>query len=83
MAQSTIRRWMAGGIAAVLGLLLWQAPSEAGSTAATAFSGQAVGARVTILSPLSFTAGLADTGPLPASGGELEASFLQVSNDGL
>jgi hypothetical protein len=85
MAQSTIRRRIASGMAALLGLLMWPAPSEAWSpaTAATAFSGQAVAARVTILAPLSLTAALADTGPLPASGGALETSVLQVSNDGL
>ncbi|HVH31135.1 MAG TPA: choice-of-anchor P family protein [bacterium] len=83
MTQSTIRRRISGSIAAVLGLLLWSTPSEAWSTAATTFSGQAVAARVTILSPLSFTAALADTGPLPASGGAREASLLEVSNDGL
>jgi hypothetical protein len=46
----------------------------------TTFSGQATAVRATLLGT---TTTLADTGPLPSSGGALEASLLSASVDGL
>jgi hypothetical protein len=73
----------------VVGLLLLLAPYSAtspfsggpatlGADSGTAFSGQATVVRVT-LPPPAGTIVLSDTGPLPQSGGALEASLLNVS----
>ncbi|TMJ07650.1 MAG: hypothetical protein E6G99_06095, partial [Bacillati bacterium ANGP1] len=64
----------------LLGVLLWPVPGAAWTTDATTFSGQATGVRATVL---GITAVVADTGPLPESGGAREASLLNVSAGGL
>src|SRR3989454_2143336 len=80
MVQRRVRRWTAGLAVVLLGVLLWPAPSSAWPTDATTFSGQATGVRATVL---GITAVLADTGPLPPSGGAREASLLDASAGGL
>lgn len=80
MVQSTVRRWTASVAVVLLGVLLWPVPSGAWPTDATTFSGQATGVRATVL---GITTVLADTGPLPESGGAREASLLDVSAGGL
>src|SRR5437773_9881607 len=47
------------------------------ATTSTSFSGRAIGVSVT--APLVGTLTLADTGPLPSQGGELDATVLAVS----
>src|SRR5256885_12798782 len=76
MVQRRVRRWTASLVVVLLGVLLWPAPSRAWPTDATTFSGQATGVRATVL---GITAVLADTGPLPPSGGAREASLLDAS----
>jgi len=80
MAQSRVRRWTASLAVVLLGVLLWPAPSRAWPQDATTFSGQATGVRATVL---GITAVVADTGPLPESGGAREASLLNVNAGGL
>jgi len=80
MVQRRVRRWTASLVVVLLGVLLWPAPSRAWPTDATTFSGQATGVRATVL---GITAVLADTGPLPPSGGAREASLLDASAGGL
>jgi len=80
MVQRRVRRWTASLAVVLLGVLLWPAPSSAWPTDATTFSGQATGVRATVL---GITAVLADTGPLPPSGGAREASLLDASAGGL
>ncbi len=73
-----------------LGLLGWfafrsrpvkAAPwAQAGNSSQTTFSGQALGLRATVL---GVTTTLADTEPLPSSGGSLEASLLSANVPGL
>jgi hypothetical protein len=52
-------------------------PATLGADSSSAFSGQATVVRATL--PLVGTVVLSDTGPLPQSGGALEASLLNVS----
>ena len=80
MVQGRVRRWTASLAVVLLGVLLWPVPGAAWTTDATTFSGQATGVRATVL---GITAVVADTGPLPESGGAREASLLNVSAGGL
>ncbi len=69
------RRWVIVGFLLVLaGFSFGPAPLRADSSAI--FSGQATVVRATL--PLAGTIVLSDTGPLPQSGGALEASLLNV-----
>src|SRR5438034_10460378 len=80
MVQGRVRRWTASLAVVLLGVLLSPVPGAAWPTDATALSGQAAGVRGTVL---GITAVVADTGPLPESGGAREASLLNVSAGGL
>jgi hypothetical protein len=73
------------GYAAIGGVLVaqlaWSSPSLASPSAdAASFSGRAVVVQATVL---GVPTTLSDTGPLPASGGALEASLLGAQVDGL
>jgi hypothetical protein len=68
------------GIVLVAGLLTWPVGVVASAASSTTFSGQATGVRATLLG--TGTA-LADTGPLPSSGGSQEASLLSAGLPGL
>ncbi len=63
----------------VFGLLFWPAPAWAQSSRTT-FSGQATVVRANVLGVSTV---VSDTGPLPPSGGALEASLLSASVPGL
>lgn len=63
----------------VVGLLVWPIAGGAQSPA-TSFSGQATVVKATVLGT---TTNLADTGPLPGSGGALETSLLDLSVPGM
>src|SRR5216683_1500252 len=66
-------------VSLLLSLLFWPAQSAAQS-ANTTFSGQATVVRATVA---GITTVISDTGPLPSSGGALEASLLSASVPGL
>lgn len=63
--------------ALVLGLGWTVVPSTAEATT-TAYSGRAFGAKVQVLAPLPINLTFSDTGPLPAGGGELNATLLSI-----
>src|SRR5712692_6773292 len=72
MSAHASRRWVVVGL-----LVLWLAgfstrPATLGADSSPAFSGQATVVRATL--PVAGTIVLSDTGPLPQSGGALEAS---------
>src|SRR5207245_8952501 len=75
MVQGRVRRWTASLAVVLMGVLLWPVPGAAWTTDATTFSGPATGVRATVL---GIPAVVADTGPLPESGGVREASLLNV-----
>src|ERR1043166_2008569 len=53
------------------------------ATQATGYSGRAAVVQATLLTPVSTTVTLVDAGPLPASGGAMEASLLSANEPGL
>ena len=53
------------------------------ATQAMTYSGRATVAQATLLTPVSASVPLVDAGPLPSSGGAMEASFLNASVPGL
>src|SRR5437870_9869202 len=61
----------------ILLFVLSSGVAQALATTSTSFSGRAIGVSVT--APLVGTLTLADTGPLPSQGGELDATVLAVS----
>src|SRR5690348_13670039 len=53
------------------------------ATQATSYSGRATVVQATLFTPVSTTVTLVDAGPLPSSGGAMEASLLNASVPGL
>ena len=75
-----IRKTSIPALSIVLLLILSSGVVHAESATPTGFSGRAIGVSVTIpLVPLVGALTLADTGPLPSQGGELDATVLTVS----
>src|SRR5438445_1738364 len=72
-----IRKTSIPALSIILVLILSSGVAHADSTIATGFSGRAIGVSVT--APLVGTLTLADTGPLPSQGGELDATVLTVN----
>ena len=74
--EKTSLRWRCVTLAALIGLFAATAGSVAQTSSTTAYSGQAYVVQATVppLSPIR----VADTGPLPSSGGAQEASLLEV-----
>jgi hypothetical protein len=70
------RRWVVVGLCLLLAAFS-APPATLEADSSPAFSGQATVVRATL--PLAGTIVLSDTGPLPQSGGALEASLLNVS----
>src|SRR5713101_1984165 len=66
--------------ALIFGLLFWPAAVVQAQASRTTFSGQATVVRANVLGVNTV---ISDTGPLPASGGALEASLLSASVPGL
>src|SRR5712692_923737 len=89
MTRKTSRCWSSVTLSLLLvGLMFWPTTSAltAGATnsaialSSNSFSGQATVVRATVL---GITTVISDTGPLPSSGGALEASLLEASVAGL
>jgi hypothetical protein len=74
--KKTLHRWRSVTLAAIAAVFVATAGSVAQTSSTPAFSGQAYVVQVTVppLSPIR----VADTGPLPSSGGAQEASLLDV-----
>ena len=72
-----IRKTSIPALSIVILLTLSSGVAHASTTTSTSFSGRAIGVSVT--APLVGTLTLADTGPLPSQGGELDATVLTVS----
>src|SRR2546427_900949 len=72
-----IRKTSIPALSIILLPILSSGVAHADSTTATGFSGRAIGVSVT--APLVGTLTLADTGPLPSQGGELDATVLTVN----
>src|SRR6266852_5825038 len=77
MLLMTVRRWIRITVSLLLfSLLTWPAASSAQKNQVPSFSGQATVVRATVLNLPPIV--ISDTGPLPSSGGALEASLLET-----
>src|SRR5712692_1831244 len=77
MLLMTVRRWSRITVSLLLfSLLTWPAASSAQKSQVPSFSGQATVVSATVLNLPPIV--IADTGPLPSSGGAIEASLLET-----